>query len=102
MAQYYPPVGFHFLVEFIGLDGQSLPLDDESVDNAVSTWTLCTIPDPMLALAELRRVYEGTIALGVPAAQLKIRKRAAVAKSLPPRNRWLLVMPPTSRGRHHP
>lgn len=43
-------------VEFIGLDGQHLPLDDASVDCALSTWTLCTIPDAAAALAELRRV----------------------------------------------
>jgi SAM-dependent methyltransferase len=39
-----------------GLDGQSLPFADSSFDSAVSTWTLCTIPDPAAALAELRRV----------------------------------------------
>lgn len=43
-------------VERTGLDGQSLPLPDSSVDSALSTWTLCTIPDPSRALAELRRV----------------------------------------------
>ena len=43
-------------VEFIGLDGQSLPLDDDSVDSALSTWTLCTIPDVGAALREVRRV----------------------------------------------
>lgn len=43
-------------VEFIGLDGESLPLPDASVDNAVSTWTLCTIPDVESALGEVRRV----------------------------------------------
>jgi ubiquinone/menaquinone biosynthesis C-methylase UbiE len=43
-------------VEFIGLDGTALPLDDASVDNALSTWTLCTIPDVDAALQELRRV----------------------------------------------
>lgn len=43
-------------VEQSGLDGQSLPLADDSVDTALSTWTLCTIPDPVLALTEVRRV----------------------------------------------
>jgi ubiquinone/menaquinone biosynthesis C-methylase UbiE len=43
-------------VEHIGLDGEQLPLDDDSCDGAVSTFTLCTIPDVMQALAELRRV----------------------------------------------
>lgn len=43
-------------VDFIGLDGQVLPLEDHSVDAALSTWTLCTIPDSHAALAEVRRV----------------------------------------------
>jgi ubiquinone/menaquinone biosynthesis C-methylase UbiE len=43
-------------VEFIGLDGQGLPLGDETVDSALSTFTLCTIPDERKALRELRRV----------------------------------------------
>ena len=40
-------------VEFVGLDGQSIPLPDDSADHAVSTWTLCTVPDPAAALAEI-------------------------------------------------
>ncbi len=36
-----------------GLDGQSLPLPDESCGVALSTWTLCTIPDLTAALSEL-------------------------------------------------
>ena len=43
-------------VERSGLDGQSLPFDDHTFDSAVSTWTLCTIPDVETALAEVRRV----------------------------------------------
>jgi len=43
-------------VEFIGLDGQSIPLDDCSVDHVLITWTLCTIPDAGRALGEMRRV----------------------------------------------
>jgi ubiquinone/menaquinone biosynthesis C-methylase UbiE len=43
-------------VEFVGLDGASLPLEDASVDAALSTFTLCTIPDVVGALNEVRRV----------------------------------------------
>ncbi len=43
-------------VEFVGLDGQRLPLEDHSVDAALSTWTLCSIPDPVAAVREIRRV----------------------------------------------
>ena len=43
-------------VEFIGLDGEALPLEDASVDHVLTTWTLCTIPDVDRALGEMRRV----------------------------------------------
>ena len=43
-------------VEYVGLDGESLPLPDESVDHVLTTWTLCTIPDVERALAEVHRV----------------------------------------------
>jgi ubiquinone/menaquinone biosynthesis C-methylase UbiE len=43
-------------VDFVGLDGARIPLADASVDNALSTWTLCTIPDVDAALREVRRV----------------------------------------------
>jgi SAM-dependent methyltransferase len=45
-------------VERAGLDGQSLPFADDSYDAALSTWTLCTIPDVAAALAEVRRVLK--------------------------------------------
>ncbi|HEX4358249.1 MAG TPA: class I SAM-dependent methyltransferase [Pseudonocardia sp.] len=41
-----------------GLDGQSLPFPDNSFDTALSTWTMCTIPDVSAALAEVRRVLK--------------------------------------------
>ena len=41
-----------------GLDGQSLPFADASHDAALSTWTLCTIPDVAAALREVRRVLK--------------------------------------------
>jgi len=43
-------------VERSGLDGQALPFEDDSFDSAVSTWTMCTIPDLDAALSEVRRV----------------------------------------------
>jgi len=43
-------------VEYIGLDGQALPLSANSVDHALTTWTLCTIPDAQRALHEINRV----------------------------------------------
>lgn len=43
-------------VERTGQDGQHLPLADDTVDSALVTWSLCTIPDPVAALEEVRRV----------------------------------------------
>ena len=48
----------HVNVQYVGLDGQSLPLNDESCDGALSTYTLCTIPDAALALSEVMRVLK--------------------------------------------
>ncbi|PTR23999.1 methyltransferase family protein [Rhodococcus sp. OK519] len=45
-------------VERSGLDGQSLPFPDNTFDTALSTWTMCTIPDVGAALNEVRRVLK--------------------------------------------
>ena len=45
-------------IERSGLDGQSLPFPDNSFDSALSTWTMCTIPDIDAALSEVRRVLK--------------------------------------------
>ena len=45
-------------MERSGLDGQRLPFADDSFDSALSTWTLCTIPDVDAALSEVRRVLK--------------------------------------------
>ncbi|MBK5307867.1 MAG: class I SAM-dependent methyltransferase [Frankiaceae bacterium] len=50
-------------VQVVGLDGQSLPLENESADAVLCTWSLCTIPDPVAAVREMRRVLR-------PGAQL--------------------------------
>ena len=41
-----------------GLDAETLPFPDDRFDAALSTWTMCTIPDIAAALGELRRVLK--------------------------------------------
>ena len=43
-------------VDRAGLDGQRLDLPDDSHDGVLVTFSLCTVPDPLLALREARRV----------------------------------------------
>lgn len=45
-----------FDVEFIRLPGDEIPLADDSVDTVLVTYTLCTIPETILALRQMRRV----------------------------------------------
>ena len=45
-----------FDVEFIGLPGEDIPLDDDTVDTVLVTFALCTIPDPIAALHGMARV----------------------------------------------
>lgn len=45
-----------FPIEFLAHSGERIPLPDASIDTVVSTWTLCSIPRPLDALAEIRRV----------------------------------------------
>lgn len=43
-------------VDLVGLSAEKIPLDDASFDTVVITFTLCTIPDPIAALKEMKRV----------------------------------------------
>lgn len=45
-----------FPVTLAGFDGTRLDIEDGSCDGAISTFTLCTVPDPVEALSEIRRV----------------------------------------------
>ena len=45
-------------VELINLPGEEIPLDNNSVDSVLVTYTLCTIPDAIAALRGMRRVLK--------------------------------------------
>lgn len=46
----------HLDAEYLQSEAESIPLEDGAADTVVMTYTLCTIPDPHRALAEIRRV----------------------------------------------
>ena len=50
-------------VDLVGLSAERIPRADASFDTVIVTYTLCTIPDPLAALREMRRVL-------VPGGQL--------------------------------
>ena len=43
---------------FVQASATAIPLADNAVDTIVMTWTLCSIPDPLTALREMRRVLK--------------------------------------------
>jgi Methylase involved in ubiquinone/menaquinone biosynthesis len=45
-------------VKLIDLPGEEIPLEDNSVDTVLLTYTLCTIPDWHTALRQMRRVLK--------------------------------------------
>ncbi len=47
-----------FPVSLRQLSGEELPFDDQDADCVVCTFSLCTIPDPLAALKEMRRVLK--------------------------------------------
>lgn len=47
-----------FPVAFIDRPAERIPLEDQSLDTVVTTFTLCTIPDAAAALGEMRRVLK--------------------------------------------
>lgn len=48
----------HIPLEFIDLPSEQIPLEANSADTILVTYTLCTIPDVMAALGEMRRVMK--------------------------------------------
>lgn len=47
-----------FKVDLIGLSGEAIPLEKNSADTVVVTYTLCSIPDVQKALNEMHRVLK--------------------------------------------
>lgn len=47
-------------VKWLDLPGEAIPLEDDSVDTVLLTYTLCTIPDWEAALHQMRRVLKPT------------------------------------------
>jgi len=45
-------------IERIGLSGEDIPLSDNMADSVVVTYSLCTIPDPVKALGEMKRILK--------------------------------------------
>lgn len=45
-------------VEVIGVSGEEIPAPSESFDSVVCTWTLCSIPNPQAAVAEMFRLLK--------------------------------------------
>jgi SAM-dependent methyltransferase len=48
----------HLDVEFIQSSAESIPLEENSADSVLMTFTMCTIPDVDSAMAEIRRVLK--------------------------------------------
>ena len=51
-------LGYGNRIEFLQAGAEAMPLEDKSVDTAVITFVLCTIPDWKGALTEVRRVLK--------------------------------------------
>lgn len=57
-AERFASTGIDFISE--PLSAETLPLEDNSVDSIVMTFTLCSIPNSIQALTEMRRVLKLT------------------------------------------
>jgi ubiquinone/menaquinone biosynthesis C-methylase UbiE len=50
--------GVPYSIDLLEGSAEAIPLEDQSVDTVVITWSLCSIPDARNALAEMRRVLK--------------------------------------------
>jgi len=45
-------------ITLLDASAEMIPIDSASIDTVITTWTLCTIPNAPVALAEMRRVLK--------------------------------------------
>ena len=48
----------NFPITFLETGAEKIPLEDDYIETVLLTYTLCTIPDPLAALLEIRRVLK--------------------------------------------
>ena len=48
----------HFPSEMLTGSAEDIPLESNTFDTVVMTWTLCSVTDPVLALSEIKRVMK--------------------------------------------
>ena len=48
----------HFPSEMLTGSAEDIPLESNTFDTVVMTWTLCSVSDPVLALSEIKRVIK--------------------------------------------
>jgi len=56
-------------ISLIRASAENLPFADAAFDGIVMTWTLCSIPNPIAALDEMRRVLKPGRAIGIRRAR---------------------------------
>jgi ubiquinone/menaquinone biosynthesis C-methylase UbiE len=71
-----------FPVTHTRVDAERLPFADGSFDTVVSTWTLCSIPDPVAALREVGRVLRPDGVFRFLEHGLSVRPRVARCQHL--------------------
>jgi ubiquinone/menaquinone biosynthesis C-methylase UbiE len=77
---------YSFPLERLAESAEKIPLADDSIDTVVSTFTLCSIPNPEKALIEIKRVLkkEGTFYFAEHGISLNNKKASLVQKILTP------------------
>lgn len=87
-----------FPVEFVGLDGQQLPIGDRSADAVLSTWTLCSTQDPVAAVREISRILRPEGRLPFCRARSRSGRRRGEVAAPVQRNQQAIG----GRLQHHP